>query len=53
MVTCHNASVPLLQRKNCRKDGDSRKQHEYGSFEDFVGSNKAWCKLGKVGSLRT
>ncbi|KAH3720137.1 hypothetical protein DPMN_063031 [Dreissena polymorpha] len=52
MATDDKASVPLLQRKDFRKSENSSKQHEYGSFEDFVGANKAWCKLGKVGSVK-
>ncbi|KAH3718227.1 hypothetical protein DPMN_061027 [Dreissena polymorpha] len=52
MATDDKTSVKLLQIKSFRKIGDSNKQHEYGSFEDFVGSNKAWCKLGTVGSVK-
>ncbi|KAH3718233.1 transient receptor potential cation channel subfamily M member-like 2 [Dreissena polymorpha] len=49
MTTNDIASVPLLQY---RKKEDASKQHEYGSFEDFVGANKAWCKLCTGGSVK-
>ena len=49
MTTNDIASVPLLQY---RKKEDASKQHEYGSFEDFVGANKAWCTLCTDGSVK-